>query len=126
VPEFSFWTPAKIADELGVSHDYILQVIAGKFPLLTLRATKVEGRWLITDQEANRFITEYRTPPYYTPQDIAEAIGMTRSYVQNCLTGYGGRKEPTLKGEKRGDRWVIEREEAERFIELHVKSESRD
>jgi hypothetical protein len=119
VPDFSFWTPAKIADALSVSHDYILQVIAGKFPLLTLNATKVEGRWLITQKEANRFISEYHSPPYYTPQDIAEAIGMTRSYVQNCLTGYGGRKEPRLAGTKRGDRWVVEKEEAERFISAH-------
>jgi hypothetical protein len=123
VSEFNFWTPAQIADELKVSHDYILQIISGKFPLLQLDATKVGGRWLITENEAKRFIREYHAPPYYTPQDIAEAIGMTRKYVLDQLTGYGGRKEPRLAGTKRGDRWVIEKGEAERFIGLHQKRE---
>jgi hypothetical protein len=33
--------------------------------------------------------------------------------------GYSGRKAPRLAGEKRGDRWVIAKEEAERFIREH-------
>ncbi len=121
--EFNFWTPAQIADELKVSHDYILQIISRKFPLLHLEATKVGGRWLIAEDEAQRFINEYHNPPYYTPQDIAGRIGMTRKYVLDALTGYGGRKEPRLMGVKRGDRWVIEKEEGDRFIGLHVKDE---
>ena len=39
---------------------------------------------------------------------------------------YGGRKEPRLAGVKRGDRWVIERNEAERFIGLHVKGQGQE
>jgi hypothetical protein len=126
VSEFNFWTPAQIAEELKVSHDYILQIISGQYPLLYLDATKLGGRWLITEDEARRFIREYRSPPYYTPQDIAEAIGMTRKYVLDALTGYGGRKEPRLAGEKRGDRWVISREEGDRFIGEHRKGEDVD
>ena len=85
-------------------------------------ATKIGGRWVVSHEEARRFIQEYQNPSYYTPQDIAIAIGKTRSYVLDALTGYGGRKEPRLAGEKRGDRWVIGKEEAERFIGEHGQS----
>jgi transcriptional regulator with XRE-family HTH domain len=119
VSSFNFWTFQQIADELNVTVQYIQRIREGKYPLRTLDATKIGGRWVVSEVEAKRFISEYKSPPYYTPQDIAEAIGMTRKYVLDALTGYGGRKAPRLAGEKRGDRWVISREEAERFIEEH-------
>jgi hypothetical protein len=126
VTQLNLWTTKQIADELNLSVSYILQVIYGNFPLQSLNAQKVGDRWLVPEKEAERFIVEYRNPSHYTPQDIAKSIGKSRKYVLDQLTGYGGRKEPTLKGEKRGDRWVIEREEGERFIGKHVKSESAD
>jgi hypothetical protein len=128
MPELDVWTPQEIADEIGMSREFVISVIIGKTSKHSLNATKKGRTWLIADSEAKAFIDRYRNPKkeWYTPNDIAKAIGMTRTYVMNCLTGYGGRKEPTLKGEKRGDRWVIEREEGDRFIGKHVKSESRD
>jgi hypothetical protein len=120
--QLNLWTTKQIADELDLSVSYVLQVIYGNFPLQTLKAQKLGDRWLIPEDEAQRFIREYRNPSYYTPQDIATAIGKSRKYVLDALTGYGGRKEPRLAGEKRGDRWVIGKEEAERFIREHGES----
>lgn len=122
---FNFWTLQQLADELNVTAQYIHHIRQGKHSLHSLEATKVAGRWLVSEQEAIRFLTEYRTPSYYTPQDIAEAIGMTRKYVLDSLTGYGGRKSPRLAGEKRGDRWIVSKEEAERFIGEHVKGDGQ-
>jgi hypothetical protein len=126
--DLGVWTPQEIADEIDVSRQFVIDVITGKTKRYRLPASKKGRNWLISESDAKQFIREYRNleSEFYTPLQIAQAIGMTRKYVLDQLTGYGGRKELTLKGEKRGDRWVIEREEAERFIELHVKSESRD
>jgi hypothetical protein len=121
--QLNLWTTKQIADELNLSVSYILQVIYGNFPLQTLEAQKVGDRWLISEQEALRFIAEYRNPQHCTPQDIAKAIGKSRKYVLDALTGYGGRKEPLLAGVKRGERWCISKEEGERFIGEHRKGE---
>ncbi len=118
---FNFRTFQQIADELKVTVQFIHRIREGKHPLHSLEAEKIGGRWVVAEDEAVRFLREYRNPSYYTPQQISEAIGMTRKYVLDCLTGYGGRKEARLVGEKRGDRWCIEKEEAERFIEQHAK-----
>jgi hypothetical protein len=124
VSAINFWTIRQIAEELDVTPEYLQLIIAGNYPLRTLNATKIAGRWLVEDVEAKRFIHEFNNPSYLTPQDIAKSISKSRKYVLDALTGYGGRKEPTLKGEKRGDRWVIGKEEAERFIGLHPKGEA--
>jgi predicted transcriptional regulator len=120
VHSFDFRTLQQLADELGVTVQYIHRIRQGEHPLKSLDATKIGGRWFVASEEAERFLREYRTPSYYTPKDIAERIGMTRKYVLDSLTGYGGKQDPKLLGEKRGDRWVVTKEEAERFIELHV------
>jgi hypothetical protein len=119
VSSFNFRTFQQLADELKVTVQYIHRIREGKHPLHSLEAEKIGGRWVVAEEEAVRFLAEYRTPPYYTPQDIAKAIDMTRKYVLDALTGYGGRKERRLAGEKRGDRWVVDPEEAKRFIGEH-------
>jgi predicted DsbA family dithiol-disulfide isomerase len=119
------WTPLEIANEVGKSRQFVIDAITGKTKQYQLFARKMGRSWIIADDEAKRFINECRNiDETYTPQDIAEAIGMTRKYVLDALTGYGGRKEPRLAGEKRGDRWVISREEGDRFIGEHLKSET--
>ena len=116
-----FWTPQQLADELELSVQYVYQIIKGKHALLTLNVQRIGGRWLILTPDAQRFIDEYRnrSPQYYSPNDLAQAIGKSRKYVLDALTGYGGRREPRLAGVKRGDRWVIAKDEAERFIGEH-------
>jgi hypothetical protein len=123
VSSFNFRTFQQLADELKVTVQYIHRIREGKHPLHSLEAEKIGGRWVVAEEEAVRFLMEYHSPPYYTPQDIAEAIGMTRKYVLDALTGYGGRKEPRLAGEKRGDRWCIGKEEGDRFVRKHGKRE---
>jgi hypothetical protein len=122
MPEFGVWTPQEIADEIGMSRQFVIDIIVGKRKTYTIPAKKLSRNWVVGDSDAKSFIDRYRNPQkeWYTPQDIAKAINKSRKYVLDQLTGYGGRKEPTLKGEKRGDRWVIEREEAERFIGEHT------
>jgi hypothetical protein len=123
MPELGVWTPQEIADEIGMSREFVIAVITGKTAKHSLNAIKRGRSWLVADAEARDFIERYRNPQkeWYTPNDIAKAIEKSRPYVLDALTGYGGRKlPPRLKGEKRGDRWVIEKEEAERFIRLHV------
>jgi hypothetical protein len=122
--ELEVWTPQEIAGEIGMSRQFIINVILGKTSKYVLNATKKGRTWLISEAEAVAFISKYRNPQkdWYTPNDLAKAINKSRKYVLDALTGYGGRKEPRLSGTKRGDRWVISREEAERFIGEHVKS----
>lgn len=129
MPHLGFWTPQEIADELNLSSTFVLQIINKELPYQQIHATKVSGRWLIEALEAERFISEYRASgktrekDFYSPNDLAKAIGKSRKYVLDALTGYGGRKEPRLAGEKRGDRWVIGKEEAERFSGEHGKGD---
>jgi hypothetical protein len=129
MPQIGYWTPKEIADELKVTSRFILQIISGKVPTFKIDAVKVSGRWLVEDAEARRFMERYSTgvplqeKAFYTPNDIAKAIGKSRPYVLDALTGYGGRKlPPLLAGVKQEKRWVVEREEAERFIGEHQKS----
>lgn len=123
MPQFDFWTPQQIAEELGLTTGYVVEIIGGKAISINLPAIKVSGRWLISDADAKAFIEKYRSTEkeFYTPRDIAKAIGKSRNYVLDALTGYGGRKEPRLVAEKKGDRWVVEKGEAERFIKEHQK-----
>jgi transcriptional regulator with XRE-family HTH domain len=119
--QIDFWTPQELADELELSVQYVYQIIKGKHASLTVNVQRIGGRWLILDEDAQRFIAEYRNPQHYTPQDLAKAIGKSRKYVLDALTGYGGRKEPRLAAEKRGDRWIVAKEDAERFIRQHAE-----
>jgi hypothetical protein len=121
MPDLCVWTPQEIADEIGMSREFVVTAIKGRTAKYSLNATKKGRTWLISDADAKEFIKTFHSPvkEWYTPQDIAKAIGMTRTYVMNCITGYGGRKEPTLLSEKRGTRWCIGKEEAERFIGEH-------
>jgi hypothetical protein len=69
------------------------------------------------------FIDQYKKPlqkEFYSPQEIAKAIGKSRRYILDALTGYGNREEPRLKAQKKGARWIISKTEAERFIRKHV------
>lgn len=124
--QIGYCTPKEIADELKVTPRFILQIISGEVPSFRLEAVKVSGRWLVEDSEARRFIERYITGEpqsekiFYTPNDVAKAIGKSRPYVLDALTGYGGRKEPRLAGEKRGDRWVIGKDEGDKFIAKHL------
>jgi hypothetical protein len=126
MPDYGIWVPQEIADELGMSRQFVIDVIIGKIKKYKLNAKKKGRFWIVADADAQQFIQEFRNPvkeekDFYTPQDIAKAIGKSRKYVLDALTGYGGRTTPRLAGEKRGDRWCISRVEAERFIEEHGK-----
>jgi hypothetical protein len=124
MPELGFWTPKELADHVGKSRQFIIDCIIGRTSQYSLKATKLGRVWVIADKDAQELVQKITRPQkeWYTPNDIAKAIGMTRTHVLNCLTGYGGRKEPRLAGEKRGDRWVIAKVEAQRFIGEHGKS----
>jgi hypothetical protein len=104
-----------------LSVQYVYQIIKGKHPSLTLEVQRIGGRWLISAPDAQTFIEKFRNPQDYSPQYIAKAIGKSRKYVLDALTGYGGRGVKRLIGEKRGTRWFIGKEEAERFIREHGK-----
>jgi hypothetical protein len=121
MPNLGIWTPQEIADEIGMSRQFVIDIIVGKTKKYSLSATKIGWGWAIADADARKFIDEYsnQQKEWYTPQDIATAIAKSRKYVLDALTGYGGRKTPRLVGEKRGDRWIVEKEEAERFISVH-------
>lgn len=123
--ENDVWTPQEIADEIGRSRQFVIDVIIRKTKSHQISARKMGRSWVVADGEARRFIDEFRSlqEEFYTPLEIAEAIGKSRIYVQNALTGYGGKKDPTLNGEKRGDRWVVKKKEGDRFIKLHGKNE---
>jgi hypothetical protein len=127
MPKLGIWTPQEIADEIGMSRQFVVDIIVGKTKKYSLSATKIGWGWAIADADARKFIEEFSNPQkeHYTPQQIATAIDKSRKYVLDALTGYGGRKEPRLAGEKRGDRWVIGKEEGDRFIGEHGQ-ESRD
>ncbi len=123
MPQFGVWTPQEIAGELDMSRQFVIDVIVGKTKGYTLNAEKIGRNWVVSDVDAKAFINEYRNfeKESYSPGEIAKAIGMTRTYIKNCLTGYSGRKDPSLIGEKRGERWTISKTEAERFIREHQK-----
>ena len=111
------WTIQEIAQHLEVSSNHIQQIIKGKYPLIKLNATKVGRQWLVNDQDAQEFFKKFKTPDYLTPQQIADELQKSRKWVVNQLTGYGGKREPTLLGEKVGNRWIVPVNEANAFID---------
>jgi hypothetical protein len=115
------WTPQDIANQLGMSRQFVIDAITGKTKKYQLSAQKMGRSWIISDAEAKAFIDRYQNPEkeFYSTIDIAKAIGKSRKYVLDALTGYGGRKETRLAGDKRGYRWVISKDEAENFIREH-------
>jgi hypothetical protein len=121
MPNLGIWTPQEIADEIGMSRQFVIDIIVGKTKKYSLSATKIGWGWAIADADARKFIDKYSNPvkEWFTPQDVATAIGKSRKYVLDALTGYGGRKTPRLAGFKRGDRWCIGKEEGDRFISAH-------
>jgi hypothetical protein len=125
MPNLGIWTPQEIADAIGMSRQFVVDIIVGKTKKYSLSATKIGWGWAIADAEARRFIDAFFSPQkdFYSPNDLAKAIGKSRKYVLDALTGYGGRTAPRLAGVKRGERWCISREEAERFIREHGKED---
>jgi hypothetical protein len=123
MPELGFWTPSEIAKELDKSRQFVIDCITGRTARYALPATKLGRVWVIAEEDAQKFIEQVTNPQKstYSPNDIARKIGMTRKYVLDALTGYGGRKAPRLAGVKRGERWCISIEEGERFIAEHGK-----
>jgi hypothetical protein len=121
MPKLGIWTPQEIADEIGMSRQFVIDIIVGKTKKHSLSATKIGWVWAIADADARKFIDAFSSPQkeWYSPQDLAKTIGKSRKYVLDALTGYGGRKEPRLAGVKRGERWVISRVEGDRFIGEH-------
>jgi hypothetical protein len=126
MPETDLWTLQEIADEIGKPRQFVIDIVLEKNKKQILHARKIGRSWLVNDSEAKAFIERFRNPQpeWYTINTIAKAIGKSHKYVKDALTGYGGRKEPRLTGTKRGDRWVIEKGEAERFIAEHEKGET--
>ena len=87
MPYLGFWTPHEIADELDLTANFVLRIINNELPYQQIQAAKVSGRWLVEASEAERFIAEYRASgktkekDFYSPADIAKAIGKSRKYV---------------------------------------------
>lgn len=121
MPEPDLWTLQEIADEIGKPRQFVIDIVLEKNKKYVLHARKIGRSWLVNDSDAKSFIECFRDPQseWYYINTIAKAIGKSHKYVKDALTGYGGRKEPRLSGEKRGNRWIIEKKEAERFIEEH-------
>lgn len=122
MPEPDLWTLQELADEIEKPRQFLIDIVLRKTQKHVLVARKIGRAWLVSNAEAKAFIERFRNPQpeTYTINTIAKAIGKSHKYVKDALTGYGGRKlPPRLKGEKRGDRWVIAKDEAERFIAQH-------
>ncbi len=121
MPESDLWTLQEIADEIGKPRQFVIDIVLEKNKKYILHARKIGRSWLVNDSDAKSFIDHFRDPQseLYYINTIAKAIGKSHKYVKDALTGYGGRKESRLAGEKRGDRWIVDPEEAKRFIGLH-------
>lgn len=115
------WTTKEIANELSMSRQFVIDSITGRSPY-KLVAQKFGSVWCISDTDAKAFIHLVKNlyVDSYTPQQIADEIGKSRKYVLDALTGYGGKKPPRLKGEKHGKHWLIQKDEAQSFINEHL------
>jgi hypothetical protein len=119
-PELGFWTTQEIADALDRSQRFVSDSIRGR-SAYALAATKFGHNYLVADEEAKRFIAQVQAGDkgYFTPNQLAKAIGKSRRFIWDQLTGYDGKYPPSLIGTKQGIHWIISKEEAERFIALH-------
>jgi hypothetical protein len=61
---------------------------------------------------------------YWTPKEIADAIGRSHQYVINAIGQEGKNPPPALIAHRSGTHWLIAAEEAQRFIELHCAPSS--
>jgi hypothetical protein len=61
---------------------------------------------------------------YWTPKEIAEAIGRSHQYVINAISQEGKNPPPELAANRYGTHWLIASAEAQRFIELHCSPSS--
>lgn len=69
----------------------------------------------------SKFVEEEK---YWTPKEIAAAIGRSHQYVINAINQEGKNPPPDLKAHRSGPHWLIAFAEAQRFIELHCSPSS--
>lgn len=121
----TFWTTQEIADTLSKSRQFVVDAINGKSGQHSLKAVKVNGKWFVSDKDAQDFIQYHRhKEKYVSPIFIARAIGRSRQFVMDAITGYGGNRSPILKAKKEGERWFISSTDAEEFIQNQVKKQN--
>ena len=123
----TFWTTQEIADALSKSRQFVVDAINGKSGQYTLKAVKVNGKWFVSDRDAQDFIEYHRhREKYVSPIFVARAIGRSRQFVMDAITGYGGNRAPSLKAKKQGERWLISISDAKKFIQNQVENQNEN
>lgn len=122
----TFWTTQEIADALSKSRQFVVDAISGKSNQRPLQAIKVNGKWFVSDEDAQDFIQYHRSQEtYVSPIYVAQAIGRSRQFVMDAITGYGGSRAPTLKAKRQRNRWLISTSDADEFIQNQVKNQNK-
>ena len=123
----TFLTTQEIADAISKSRKCVVDAINAKADEEPLRAIKVNGKWFIAQEDAQEFIKRHQEKKScFSPSSLAKAIGKSRQYVMDSITGYGGKREPTLRATKQGQHWLISETDAQEFIQRHIEKQTGD
>jgi biotin operon repressor len=117
-PLEGYWTPQQIADEIKRSTVFVIDCLKGKRKIGLKGIQFGKGKnWFIKDADAREFIRKIQAEDQnWSPAQLAKAVGKSRKYILDAITGYGGTREPSLRAAREGSRWIIERADAEAFI----------
>ena len=117
-PLEGYWTPQQIADEIKRSTVFVIDCLKGQGKIALKGIQFGKGKnWFIKDEEARAFILKVQEEDRnWSPAQLAKAVGKSRDYILDAITGYGGTREPRLRAVKEKQGWVIEAADAEEFI----------
>ncbi|KAI9129045.1 hypothetical protein [Acaryochloris sp. CCMEE 5410] len=123
----TFWTTQEIADALSKSRQFVVDAINGKSTQRPLQAIKISGKWFVSDKDAQDFIQYHRRKEsFVSPIFVARAIGRSRQFVMDAITGYGGSRTPILKAKRQSNRWLISTSDAEEFIQNQIENQNEN
>ena len=117
-PLEGYWTPQQIADAIKRSNIFVIRCLRseGKRELKGIQLGKGNS-WFIKDVDAREFIRKVQAEDqFWTPAQLAKAIGKSRKYILDAITGYERTREPRLRAVKEKRGWLIKRADAEAFI----------
>jgi hypothetical protein len=127
-PLEGYWNTNQLMEATKRSRTFVTDCLQGKGKM-ALKGIRIGTRqeWYVEDAVAREFIRRVEQEDRRkSPAQLAKAVGKSRKYILDAITGYGGTREPRLRAVKEKQGWVIEEADAEEFIRKEKGTSSTD